>query len=143
MNLSTHFSLEELVATQHREIDNTPPAAIVETLRRTAQGLETVRTQLGVPLIISSGYRSPELNRAVGGQPSSQHQTGEAADFIAPAFGAPNTIVAALMDCTAVEYDQLILEELGGRAWVHVSFSARPRRQALIIDRTGVRPMRG
>lgn len=141
IQLSTHFSLAELVATQHREIDNTPPEAVVERLRRTAQGLEAIRVRLGVPLIVSSGYRSPALNRAVGGQPNSQHLTGEACDFIAPRFGAPSTIVSALVDCQDVPFDQLI-EEYSG--WVHVSFvAAAPRRQVLKIDATGTRPWSG
>lgn len=140
MFLSPHFALEELVATQHREIDNTAPPAIVDALRKTAQLLEAVRTRLGVPIHVDSGYRCPALNAAVGGQPNSQHMTGHAADFIAPAFGAPATIASQLMDCPEIEYDQLILEF---DRWVHISWNTNPRRQALVIDHTGTRPMRG
>lgn len=145
MQLSPHFSLEELVATQHRGIDNTAPADVVSRLTRTAQGLESARTRLGVPVIISSGYRCPALNEAVGGQPNSQHLVGEAADFIAPAFGSPSTIVSALADCGDVDFDQLIEEHGAGTAWVHVSFVAgrAPRRQVLLIDATGTRPWPG
>jgi zinc D-Ala-D-Ala carboxypeptidase len=140
--LSTHFSLEELIATQHRGIDNTPPADVVTRLARTAQGLEAVRTRLGVPVIISSGYRCPALNHAVGGQPSSQHLVGEAADFIAPQFGPPATVVSALVDCRDVDFDQLIEEHGAGVSWVHVSFVSdrAPRRQVLMIDASGTRP---
>jgi hypothetical protein len=138
MNLSPHFTLDELVVTQHRGIDNDPPLEIVANLKRTALLLEAVRMRLGVPVIVSSGYRCPELNKAVGGQPTSQHMTGQAADFIAPAFGNPVTVASALHECRDVLYDQLIIEF--GR-WVHISWSDNPRRQALTIDASGTRPM--
>lgn len=141
MNLTPHFTLEELTATQHRGIDNTPQTlTLIDALRRTALLLEQVRTRLGVPIIVSSGYRCPELNAAVGGQKASQHLLGQAADFIAPAFGAPTAVASALRDA-GLDYDQLILEF--GR-WIHISWSDKPRHQALIIDDKGpARPMWG
>lgn len=145
MMLSPHFSLAEFTASQiaaRRGIDNRPPPDVVEALRRTAQGLEAVRIRLGAaPMIISSGFRCLALNRAVGSDDTSQHVKGEAADFTAPRFGSPLEIVSALRD-SGVEYDQLILEfAKGGGGWVHVSFSAKPRHQALEIDRDGTRPL--
>lgn len=141
MNLSPHFTLAEFVVSDtaaRRGIENDPPADLLHALKRTAQGLEAVRVRLGgAPIIISSGYRCPALNAAVGGQPSSQHTRGEAADFIAPRFGSPTEVAAALRD-SVVDYDQLILEF--GR-WVHISFSQAPRHQALVIDARGTRPM--
>lgn len=138
--LSPHFTLEELTVSQEaarRGIDNTPTPEAMEALKRTAMGLEAVRMRLGgAPILVSSGYRSPAVNAAVGGSKSSQHMRGEAADFTAPRFGNPRAIVDALVD-SDVPYDQLILEF--GR-WVHISFSQRPRRQALVIDTTGTRP---
>lgn len=143
--LSPHFSLEELTMTRHSDIDNTAPPDVVLRLTRTAQGLEGVRLRLGVPVVISSGYRCPALNKVVGGQPNSQHLVGEAADFIAPAFGSPSTIVSALVDCRDVDFDQLIEERGAGTAWVHVSFvtGRAPRRQVLLIDAGGTRPWPG
>ena len=141
MNLSPHFSLAEMTVSQEaarRGIDNTPPPAVVEALKKTAQGLEAVRVRLGcAPIIVSSGYRSGALNAAIGGAKYSQHMTGQAADFLCPGFGSPGEVAAALRD-SGIEYDQLILEF--GR-WVHISFAPNPRRQALIIDRAGTRPM--
>lgn len=141
MNLSPHFTLAEMTVSQEaarRGIDNTPPPAVVDALKRTCQGLEAVRVRLGcAPVIVSSGYRSPALNAAVGGSKNSQHMTGQAADIICPGFGGPAEVAAALRD-SGIEYDQLILEF--GR-WVHISFAPNPRRQALIIDRAGTRPM--
>jgi hypothetical protein len=142
MNLSPHFTLEELTASEtaaRRGIDNTPPQAVIARLRHTAMGLEAVRIRLGAPVIISSGYRSPELNLAVGGSTNSDHMTGDAVDFICPGFGAPSTIVSALKDA-GIEFDQLI-EEFG--RWVHMSFGLRRRGQVLRIDSQGTRPWAG
>lgn len=141
MNLSAHFTLAEFVVSQEaarRGLDNTPPAELMPALIRTAQGLEAVRVRLGcAPIIVTSGYRSKAVNAAVGGTAGSQHMRGEAADIIVPRFGGPTEVATALRD-GGIEYDQLILEY--GR-WVHISFSAKPRHQALIIDRAGTRPM--
>ena len=133
--LTQHFSLDELTITQQRGLDNTPPAEVTANLMRLAAGLEKVREYLGAPIIISSGYRSPEVNAAVGGQKNSQHLTGNAADFIAPKFGTPAMIVTALTQ-SRIEYDQLILEF---NRWVHISFADKPRKMALVIDRAGTR----
>lgn len=139
MKLSTHFTLAEMTISQTAErkgLDNDPPIEILAALKRTALGLETVRMLLGAPIIITSGYRSPAVNRAVGGSKSSQHLKGEAADIIVPGFGTPAEVVKAIVGHNEIPFDQCILEF--GR-WVHISFSQAPRRQALIIDRTGTR----
>lgn len=142
MNLTTHFTLDELTASQTAArlgMDNTPPPAVVEALRRTAHGLEMVRTLIQSPIIVSSGYRAPLVNKAVGGAPNSQHQTGEAVDFIAPGYGSPADVVRAIvMRGHDIRFDQVIVEF--GR-WVHISFTAGAgRRQALVIDHDGTRP---
>ena len=137
MNLTDHFTLEELTFTQHREFSNEPPEEVIRTLTATAQGLERIRTLLGKPLHINSGYRSPEVNAAVGSKPTSQHCKGEAADFICPAFGTPLEVARALEPhLTDFGIDQMI-HEFG--AWVHVSFTAAPRHALLTIDRNGTR----
>lgn len=129
MNLSTHFTLAELTASQtavRRGINNKPPEDVVKNLEHLALGLEGVRMLLGCPLIISSGYRSPELNTAVGGARDSQHKLGLAADFIAPGFGSPIQVARAI-SASGLKFDQLICEG----NWCHVSFTATPRRQVL------------
>lgn len=137
MKLTDHFTLEELTFTQHREFDNEPPAEILPALTRTAQGLERIRTLLGQPIHVNSGYRSPQVNAAVGSKPSSQHCKGEAADFICPAYGSPEKVARLLKPLMVdLSIDQLILE-FG--SWVHVSFTEQPRRMALVIDRNGTR----
>jgi zinc D-Ala-D-Ala carboxypeptidase len=139
--LSPHFTLDEFTVSETAErlgLSNDPPLEIVAAMKHTAMGLEGARMRLGgAPILISSGYRSPAVNKAVGGSANSQHMTGQAVDFIAPRFGTPRQIVDALAD-SDVPYDQCILEF---NRWVHLSFSDKPRRQALVIDRTGTRPL--
>lgn len=135
MYLTPHFTLDELTVSQTAErqgLDNTPDERALANLKRLALLLETVRLRLGRPIIVTSGYRSPEVNRAVGGARTSQHLTGCAADFICPGFGKPITICSALADCREVDYDQLIEE---GR-WVHISWAPQPRRQVLTANFT-------
>ena len=140
MQISKHFTLSEFTHSQTAArlgIDNTAPAYVLPALQRTAQGLEQVRDLLGgKPIIVSSGYRSPALNKAIGSKATSQHTTGQAVDFTCPAFGTPREIVAVLVD-SGIQYDQCLLEF---SAWVHLSFADKPRGQTLIIDKTGTKP---
>jgi hypothetical protein len=130
-------------------IPNRPPARVLRNLVRLARGLDRVRRLLGHPLEISSGYRSPALNREVGGSARSRHQLGLAADFVCPAYGTPYRIARALARAR-VPFDQLIYEygDHPDGGWVHVSFARRPRREALTIRargggyRPGIRPGR-
>ena len=129
MQLSPHFTLAELTVSQSAArlgIDNNPPPSVIKALERTALGLEGVRMLLGAPVLVSSGYRSPALNKAIGGAKNSQHMTGQAVDFICPGFGSPRQIVKTL-DNSGMQFDQCILEF---DRWVHLSFSDKPRRQA-------------
>ena len=145
MYLSTNFQLDELTHSQtasRQGIDNTPDAATIERMKVTAYGLELVRKELGnKPILISSGYRSPALNAAVGGRSSSQHILGQAVDFTCPTFGTPAEIVRRLVD-SDIQFDQCILEffdPVRKTGWVHISFSDRNRRHALVIDKSGAR----
>lgn len=131
--LTEHFTLAELTITSHRDIDNTPSDAIIEKLKFTARGLEHVRVLLGVPILISSGYRCPLLNDAVGGAADSQHMQGEAADFIAPKYGTPLD-VARHLAASDLRFDQIIFEG----TWVHISFvDYRQPRLSLLTWRKG------
>jgi hypothetical protein len=130
MNLSEHFTLEELTFSStaaRRGIDNTAPADVAEHLAVTAAGLEKVRALLGAPLHIDSGYRCPALNKAVGGVPTSAHTTGYAADFICPDAGAPLDIVHKIMADGSIKFDQVIQEG----TWVHISFAPTMRQMVL------------
>lgn len=129
--LSAHFSLEELTATQQRGLSNDPPAPVLKRLAATAATMETVRTLLGDrPILVTSGYRSPEVNRAVGGSTTSAHMRGEAVDFICPAFGSPLEVCRAIAN-SPVRFDQLIEEN--GR-WVHLGLGGRWRRQVMTFE---------
>ncbi|RQT09820.1 D-Ala-D-Ala carboxypeptidase family metallohydrolase [Burkholderia contaminans] len=140
MQLTDHFSLAELIASteaRKRDIDNTPSAETVDNLRRLAQTLEQARVLLGgKPILVSSGYRCPALNRAVGGVSDSAHLHGLAADFVCPAFGSPLEVVRKLA-ASNLPFDQVIHE--GGR-WVHIGLAAdgkKPRRQVLTANFSG------
>lgn len=129
MQLSAHFSLAEMTvsATGARlGLDNTPPPAVLAVLRRTAERMEAVRAILGdKPILVTSGYRSPAVNRAVRGSATSAHMSGHAVDFICPRFGSPKA-VAERLAIELTDFDQLILE-FG--EWVHLGFGPGQRAQ--------------
>jgi len=129
--LSPNFMLDEFIRSDtalRRGIDNTqPPFEVLRNLGYLADTLERVRAQLGTPIIISSGYRCPALNKAIGGASTSAREQGLAADFIAPQFGSPLDIARAI-EASLIEYDQLIYEG----NWVHLAISRHgSRRQSL------------
>lgn len=137
MKLTPHFTLEEMTFTNHREFDNTPNVLQINNLQRLAEFLEEVRSLLGKPIIIDSGFRSPEVNQAVGSTSVSQHLRGCAADFRVPGM-TPAEVVKAIHGAD-LPFDQLILE----LTWTHISIpntdDVAPRRMALIIDKKGTR----
>lgn len=136
MNLSPNFTLEELTLSQSASrlsLDNTPPPTVLAKLANTAKQLELVRTLLVQPINISSGYRSPEVNKSVGGAAKSQHLSGEAVDFTAPKFGTPRQIVEKIKSSN-IQFSQLILEF---DRWVHISFDSTNKRQVLTINSNG------
>lgn len=127
VKLTAHFALEELACTQHREFDNTPPPEVVANLRATAARMEEVRRLLGDRVIaVTSGYRCPALNHAVGGSRTSAHLTGHAVDFHCYGFGDALKVCRAIAD-SSITFDQLIEEG----TWTHISFDPRMRRQVL------------
>jgi zinc D-Ala-D-Ala carboxypeptidase len=89
--------------------------------------LEPIRDLLGAPLNVLSGYRSPEVNAAVGGAARSQHLVGQACDFTS---WTTNTNIVEGIAASEIPYDQLLLE-FGDRGWVHVSWSPKPRHEVL------------
>ncbi|CAB4183906.1 Peptidase M15A, C-terminal [uncultured Caudovirales phage] len=140
MNLSEHFTLEELTVTDHRSLDNTPNAGEIENLRRLAVFLELVKERLGGrPVMVNSAFRSKAVNDAVGSKDTSQHRLGCAADIRIPGM-TPDAVVRAVM-ASGLAYDQVIREF---DIWTHLSIpnlpTAAPRKSALIIDRAGTRP---
>lgn len=120
MILSRNFTLSELTVSQtaaRKGINNDPPGEAITELRRLCDTvLQPLRDALGSPIVVSSGYRSPLLNRAVGGARESCHVHGRAADIMAP--GVPVLQLCKRIVDLGLPYRQLI-DEFG--AWVHVS----------------------
>lgn len=142
MNLSAHFTLEEMTRSDYAArhgLSNEPNADVLENLKSLAIILEQVRSVCGVPISVSSGYRSPKVNAGVGGQKNSQHVYGCAADI--RALGMTVDELMKKIISSNIAYDQLIREF---NSWVHISIpnnpGTPPRKQALIIDKTGTRP---
>ena len=139
MNLTEHFTLEELTHTDHRQFDNTPNDAERANLVRLAQLLEQVKHELyDKPIIVNSAFRSKQVNDAVGSKDTSQHRLGCAADIRVPSM-TPDEVVKAIMSA-GLPYDQLIREF---DRWTHISVpneeTVTPRNQVLIIDKQGTR----
>lgn len=138
-----NFTIGELCRTA-TGIANIPGPIAVTNLQKLIAGLELVRTLLGDnPIRISSGFRSPAVNSAVGGSKTSAHVLGFAADFTCPAFGDPRDIVAAIAK-SGIVFDQVIWEHPPGRnPWVHISFDPKARRQVLEYNGKAYTPFRG
>lgn len=143
MNLTPHFTLEELTASETADRngwDNTPNDAELENLKRLADFLEQVKAVLnGKPIMVNSAFRSKKVNDAVGSRDTSQHRVGCAADIRVPGM-TPDQVVRAVI-ASGIGYDQVIREF---DRWTHISVpnsvDAAPRKQALIIDKAGTRP---
>ena len=141
MNLSPHFTLEELTHTDHRQLDNMPKDELVITnLTRLAALLEQVKQAVGgKPVMVNSAFRSKAVNDAVGSKDTSQHRLGCAADIRVPGM-KPREVVEVCI-AAKVPFDQIILEF---DAWTHISVpndpGNTPRSSRLIIDKAGTRP---
>ena len=124
----SHFTIEELCASESATrlgIKNIPTPNSLINLNNLIVSLEKVRDILGGKSVhINSGYRSPTLNRSIGGSSSSAHCLGYAADFTCKDFGTPKEIVQLIKD-SGLKYDQLIYEG----TWVHISFDPNKMRQ--------------
>jgi zinc D-Ala-D-Ala carboxypeptidase len=133
MTISEHFTSEEFVfseAAARLGLDNTPDLTARANLQLVAACMEKIRALLGDRrIVVHSGYRSMEVNKAVGGVATSAHCFGLACDFVCPEFGTPSEVALAILH-SDIEYDQLIFEY----GWVHVGLaegSSPPRREAL------------
>ena len=140
MRLSPHFTLGELTKSQtalRMGMDNDPDEETIEAMTALCvEALEPIREHFGRPVVVNSGYRSPNVNRAIGG-----HCKGEAADVEVPGLDNEELYLWAAEN---IDFDQLILEYYTGEessGWVHVSHVSREtnRRDRLRIDKSGVR----
>ena len=131
-HITAHFTWREVLFSETAArlgIDNTPPPEIVPNIQRMAQFMERLRLALNArPIFISSWYRSPEVNHAIGGSKTSAHMKGLACDFLCPMMGTPLATATYISLATTVDFDQLVHEF--GR-WVHVGLGDGNRRQLL------------
>jgi hypothetical protein len=138
MNLSKNFTLAEMIFSQTAQrlgINNTPNQSHINNMKLLCEHiLQPLRDSLGVPIKVTSGYRSPELNNAIGGSKTSQHSNGEAVDIVVNSM-TPKQVCQRII-ALDLPFDQLILEY---DSWVHVSYSNRHRRQTLTINNSGVK----
>jgi hypothetical protein len=153
MNLSEHFTFEELTHTDHRELDNTPTehekciidgkevtVNAVANLTRLANFLEQLKTTLGgKPIMVNSAFRSEAVNGAVGSKNTSDHRRGCAADIRVPGM-TPDEVVRAVI-ASDLPYQQVIREF---DRWTHIAITTNegdaPKKSKLIIDKTGTKP---
>ena len=128
MNLSTHFTLSEFIESdtaKRRGINSDLPLTLTANAKNTCEMMERIRAHLSsisgkpIPVLITSGYRSPSLNRAIGSSDTSDHTQARAVDFKAPMFGSAHAVALALAPVVSVlGIGQLIYEY---NSWVHVS----------------------
>lgn len=142
MNLTENLTLQEATKSNTATrlgIDNTPSESIIEIMKLTAEKIfQPLRDALG-PIRVSSFYRSPDLNRAIGGSKTSQHCTGEAIDMQGISVSNAKLFMEA---CKLEDFDQIIWEfgTLEEPDWVHVSYSkTHNRKQILRATKIGKR----
>ena len=162
INLSEHFTLGEVTKSRYAEIYNIPSHVAIENLKRVCEWLEELRERYNrnyvlvqttptppnsggeidteEPIMINSGYRSPELNKKVGGSPTSNHLTGCAVDIRVAGIEQAMRYAVILMDYadeTKQDYDELLIERnRSGGYWLH--FAVRPkdnRRKTMFIQK--------
>lgn len=137
MNLTTHFTLEELCysrTAQKMSIPNTPDITQIQNLKYLAENiLEPLRVYAKQPIHINSGFRTPALNNAIGGARNSQHMKGEAADIRIPDITKGKQLFNYIRD--NLNYDQLIWEHNKyNNYWIHVSIKRNEQNRKQVIS---------
>lgn len=127
-----YFTISELCKSsvaEEKNINNSPDQKITKNLELLINNiLDPLRDMYGKPIIVNSGYRSPELNKAVGGVETSQHVQGLAADITGGSQRENKFLFNAIIGLE-LPFDQVIDEK--NYSWIHVSYSEHPRNQIL------------
>ena len=131
--MAQFFDMDELTRSdtaQQRGIKNVPNEEQKRALQRLMDDcLDPIRRLWGKPIIVNSGFRCPELNRAVGGSATSQHMKGEAADITTGSVGGNKELFEHIA-YSGIQFDQLIDEK--GYKWIHVSYKATGNRKNVL-----------
>ena len=138
--LSEHFTLGEFTKSgSHPEVYNIPSHEAIANLANLSKWLEVLRERAGTPIVINSGYRSPQLNKKIGGVPTSNHLTGCAVDIRTSGMEQAICYAAILINYakeTNQEFDELLIEKNRyGAIWLH--FAVRPngnRRKVMFLN---------
>lgn len=133
LKLSENFNLSEFTKTNWPFPNSPGPESVVNLQNLVVSVLQPLRDYLGVPIYVTSGYRSILLNKAVGGASNSQHLKGQAADIVVSGYDPLDLL--GIIQKLNLPYDQVIAEFKNGKSWLHISHnSSENRRQALIYD---------
>lgn len=131
--ISKNFTLEEMTASgvaHLKKIDNTPSPEIRQNIQQLVENtLQPIRDLYGQPITVNSGYRSPKLNKAVGGAATSRHLQGKAADITA-GDSLENKKLFDLIQASKIPFDQLIDEY--DYSWIHISYNERNNRRQVL-----------
>jgi len=135
MQLSEHFHLSEFVRSETASAmgwaNNPPPEAVRRLHMLCLRVLEPIRQRIGSPIVVTSGYRSLKLNRAIGGSDTSSHIDGQAADIYAAGMDAAD--LHALIIATVPEFDQIYLHRKNN--FVHVTYRVGANRNQVLPDK--------
>ena len=135
--LSEHFKLGEFTRSKYPEVYNIPSHEAIANLKRLCVWLEVLRERVGHAIVINSGYRSPQLNKKVGGAPTSNHLTGCAADIRTSGFKQAIEYAAILIAYATEsdqEFDELLIEKNRyGAVWLHFAVRAKENRRKILF----------
>ena len=145
MRLSEHFKLAELCKTK-TGIENVPNEEQVNNLKRVCQWLEQLRRRWNNlygegddPIVINSGFRSPEVNKAVGGVPTSNHLTGCAVDIRCVRIEQALRYAAILLDISDLnqeDFDELLIEQKQSVIWIHFAVKPSDKRRRTNLSKS-------